>query len=146
MRVLAFVLVVLLFAAGATFALLNLDERVDIHLPGLVLRDRPQALLVFASLAAGAVVTGLIGLADGARLRLANRRLRREINRLRQQGLALLDPVAAGASQSATSAAAVGRAQAGQGRNAASDQPATHPVIPAADPRQVAEDEPPYGM
>lgn len=142
MRVFVFVLVVLLLAAGATYALLNLDERVDIHLPGVVLRSQPQALLVFAALAAGALFTGLIALADGARLRLANHRLRREIHRLRQQGLALLDP----AGSEARSTSAAHGAPARGGRNAASDLPATHPVIPTAGPGRAAEDEPPYGM
>ena len=146
MRVFVFMLVVLLLAAGATYALLNLEERVDIHLPGVILRSQPQALLVFAALAAGAVVTGLIGLADGARLRLANRRLRRELHRLRQQGLALLDPHTSGAVRSVAPRGTGHGDAVLPGRPAATNAPATHPVIPAAGPERVAEDEPPYGM
>ena len=146
MRLFAFVLIVLLLGAGATYALLNLDERVDIHLPGIVLRGQPQALLVFASLAVGAVVTGLLGLADGARLRFANRRLRREIHLLRQQGLDLLHPSSGGGPQGSKPPHAGSREASGRGRAAAADTPSPHPVIPSAAGGLNPEDEPPYGM
>jgi len=142
-RVFAFLLVLLLLAAGATYALMNLEERVDIHLPGVILRNQPQSLLVFASLAVGAFVTGLIGLAYGARLRFANRRLRREIHRFRQQGLALLDPREGGAGPGL---APHRRDVALPAKPAGHGAPATHPVIPAPGPERTAEDEPPYGM
>jgi uncharacterized integral membrane protein len=87
MRFLIAILLVVFLAVLATFAVMNIDERVDVHLPGRDFIGVPQLYLVLGSLLAGIFFVGLLSVIDGTRLRLANRRLRREIARLREVGV-----------------------------------------------------------
>ncbi|MFQ5767962.1 MAG: lipopolysaccharide assembly protein LapA domain-containing protein [Acidobacteriota bacterium] len=83
MRFVILILVVALLASLGTYTVLNINERVDINTPWSTWLGVPQIYLVLASLAAGVVFIGLMSVIDGTRLRLSNRRLRREIRHLR---------------------------------------------------------------
>ena len=139
MRFVILVLVVLLLASLATYAVLNLDERVDVSLPWQTLQGQPQIYLVLVSLGVGMVFVGILSLLDGTRLRLANRRLRRELTTLRPR--TSTPPIEMPLTGAEPVAPAVARA-------------ASPPQPPSPDPRDVpsagrsslTDDEPPYGM
>ena len=139
MRFLVFLLVLALLAASATYAVLNLEERVDVHLPWITLRGQPQIFLVLAALATGALFTGLIALMDGTRLRLAIHRLRRELKALRSIGGAFpLEVPAEDLGHRGTPSVTP--------RSAAGTRPAERPLIPDSAGGRAGDDETPYGI
>jgi uncharacterized integral membrane protein len=134
MRIVALFLMVVLLASLGTYAILNVDERVDVALPWNDLRGIPQIYLVLTALAAGAIFMGVLSTADGIRLRIANRRLQRERDLLRDEV-----PVPA------APAAAEMPARRGPFRGG-SGSPATRPAIPSAGSSSSSDDIPPYGV
>lgn len=136
MRFVVLILLVAFLASIGTYAILNVDERVDVTLPGADLRGMPQIYLVLASVAFGAVLMGILSLTDGIRLRVANRRLQRERDLLR-------DDVTVPHSPSPPAEATTqhrGPFRGGRG------EPATRPAIPSAGSSSSSDDPPPYGV
>jgi uncharacterized integral membrane protein len=136
MRFVVLILLVALLASLGTYAVLNVDEQVDVSLPWANLRGVPQIYLVLASLLSGAFFMGILSLADGVRLRLANRRLQRERDLLR-------DDVRIGQPQEASPEEEPPRR--GPFRSALG-RPATRPQIPSAGSSSSSDDPPPYGI
>ena len=135
MRIVALFLMVVLLASLGTYAILNVDERVNVALPWTDLRGIPQIYLVLTALAVGALFMGVLSLADGIRLRIANRRLQRERDLLRDEL-----PVPAAPRAAEEMPAHRGPFRGGRGT------PATHPVIPSAGSSSSSDDPPPYGV
>ncbi|MFQ5718682.1 MAG: LapA family protein [Acidobacteriota bacterium] len=134
MRFVVLLLVVVLLAALATYAVLNLDARVDVRLPGRTLENQPQIYLVLVSLGIGMLFVGILSLLDGTRLRLANRRQRREIATLQaQMPRPGIDP----ASRPASSRAPMPVRETG---------PTEHAEVEPAGSSSLTDDDPPYGM
>ena len=136
MRFVVLILLVALLACLGTYAVLNVDEQVDVSLPWVGLRGVPQIYLVLAALLTGAFFMGVLSLADGIRLRLANRRLQRERDLLR-------DDVRIG--QPADSAPVTEPARSGPFRGGRG-RPATRPQIPSAGKSSSSDEPPPYGV
>ena len=139
MRFVVLVLVVLLLASLATYAVLNLDERVDVSLPWRTLQAQPQIYLVLVSLGVGMVFVGILSLLDGTRLRLANRRLRRELETLRPRPstspIAQPLPPVEPAVPAVATAALPPEPRSPDSRD-----------VPSAGRSSLTDDEPPYGM
>ena len=135
MRFLILILVVALLAAISTYTVLNIEERVDVNLPWTFLRGQPQVYLVLVSLAAGALFTGILSVVDGTRLRLANRRLRRELARFsRDEAREFREDFTPGPG------GPTAEPQAAEG------PPADRPVVPSAGRSSSSDDDPPYGI
>ncbi len=135
MRIVALFLMVVLVASLGTYAILNVDERVDVNLPWTDLRGIPQIYLVLTALAVGVLFMGVLSLADGIRLRITNRRLQRERDLLRGE---LPMPMAPPAPEEKP--ARRGPFRGGRGT------PATRPAIPSAGSSSSSDDPPPYGV
>lgn len=73
-------LVLLVFVLG--FVMTNMDTLVPITVVETVYADVPLVFVGILAVFVGAVYTGVIAVAEGAAIRLANRRLEREIQRL----------------------------------------------------------------
>ena len=133
MRFVVLILVVALLGSLATYAVLNLDERVDVRLPWRTLQGQPQIYLVLIALGTGMVFVGILSLLDGTRLRLANRRLRREIERLQAR---------------AAEGAAADPLSPPPARETPASEPGLPPAggLPSAGRSSMTNDEPPYGM
>jgi len=83
MRLLFPVLLIVLAVIVVGFVIMNPAERVTIMLPfSTPQTDVPLFLVVFAALAVGVGFTAIIAVLEGATIRLANRRLRKEVQRL----------------------------------------------------------------
>ena len=80
MRLLISTALVLFLGAMVAFAIFNADERVLLNLNGT--HDLPLAGVVFAAVLLGVLITGSAALVEGASIRMANRRLRKEIHQL----------------------------------------------------------------
>lgn len=135
MRITALFLMVVLVASLGTYAILNVDEQVNVALPWTDLRDMPQIYLVLTALAVGALFMGVLSLADGIRLRIANRRLQRERDLLR-------DELPMPAPPPAAEEVPVHRGPFRGGRGT----PATRPAVPSAGSSSSSDDPPPYGV
>jgi uncharacterized integral membrane protein len=78
-----FVSVLLLFAIPLiVFLFLNSEEQVTVNLGTVAYTDVPLWSVVFLAVVVGAVLVALIALVEGAAIRLANRKLRREVHKL----------------------------------------------------------------
>ena len=64
------------------FLITNPGERVDVTVGNAQYQNTPLALVAFFALSVGVAFTALVALIEGATIRLDNRRLRREIQRL----------------------------------------------------------------
>lgn len=82
MRLLVTVLTLLFFFSLLGFLMTNLEARVDVVVWNESYPEVPVYLLVILSAFAGCLVVGIIAVAEGANIRLANRRLRKEIHQL----------------------------------------------------------------
>lgn len=82
MRLLIIVLTLILFVAILGFILSNLDTRIDLRVLGTVHPAVALYLLVIVAVLVGIVYAGIIAVAEGAHIRLVNRRLAREIQKL----------------------------------------------------------------
>jgi uncharacterized integral membrane protein len=72
-------LVLVLLVAGIIFLATNAEEQVDVNLGTKTYSEVPLGVVVFVSFAIGAGVVAVTALVEGATIRLANRRLRREL-------------------------------------------------------------------
>lgn len=78
-----FLFVLFLFAIPLlVFLVLNPDEQVTVNLGTTVYADVRLSTIVSLALLIGAALVGIIAVAEGAAIRLANRRLRRELHKL----------------------------------------------------------------
>jgi uncharacterized integral membrane protein len=82
MRLLVILMTILLFVGILGFVLTNLDTQVGITLWESRYENLPLFVVVILSTLAGIVYAGLIAVAEGAHIRIANRRLRREVQKL----------------------------------------------------------------
>jgi len=82
MRLLVVVLTFLLFVGIIGLVLTNLDTRVSLTFWKTEYHDLPLFLIMILAVFAGVVYAGLIGVAEGASIRIANRKLQREVQRL----------------------------------------------------------------
>jgi uncharacterized integral membrane protein len=82
MRLLVILLTILLFLNLLGFVLTNLETRVDVTIWKTQHHDVSLFLVVILSVLAGMVYVGVIALAEGANLRIANHRLQRETRKL----------------------------------------------------------------
>jgi len=82
MRLVFPLLLILLGALLIGFLLTNPGERVDVTVGTTEYKETPLSLVVVLALAVGVGFTALVALVEGATIRLGNRRLRREIQRL----------------------------------------------------------------
>jgi len=82
MRLLVIVLTFLLFVGIIGFVLTNLDTRVPVTVWETRYEDLPLFLLGIVAVFVGICYAGIIGVAEGASIRLTNRRLAREVKRL----------------------------------------------------------------
>jgi len=82
MRLLVILLTILLFLNLLGFVLTNLETKVDVTVWKTLHRDVPLFAVVILSVLAGIVYAGIIAVAEGANLRIANHRLQRDIQKL----------------------------------------------------------------
>ncbi len=82
MRLLVILLTILLFLSLLGFVLTNLETRVDVTVWRTQHHNVPLFAVVILSVLAGIIYAGVIAVAEGANLRLANHRLRREVQKL----------------------------------------------------------------
>ncbi len=82
MRLLVIVMTLLLAIGILMFTTTNLETRVPITLMKTLHPDVRLIAIVFVAILTGIVYAGVIAIAEGMSLRIANRRLRREIQRL----------------------------------------------------------------
>ena len=82
MRLLVILMTFLLFVGIIGFVLTNLETRVAVTVWKTQHPDLPLFLVVIVGVFAGIVYAGIIGVAEGAHIRFANRRLAREVQRL----------------------------------------------------------------
>jgi uncharacterized integral membrane protein len=82
MRLLVIVLTIVLFVGFLFFVMDNLDTEVEVRLGERAYPSVQLFAVVLGSILVGMVYAGVIALAEGANVRLANRRLAREIGKL----------------------------------------------------------------
>ena len=83
MRVIFFVLLLLFAIPLIVFLFLNDEQTVTVHLVGETsYTDVRLSMVVLLAVAAGAGLVGLIAVVEGAAIRLANHKLRRELRTL----------------------------------------------------------------
>jgi len=82
MRLLITVLTLALFVAILGFLVTNLETRTPLQVWKTVHADVPLYLIVILAVVVGVVYAGIIALAEGAHVRLTNRRLTREVRKL----------------------------------------------------------------
>jgi hypothetical protein len=82
MRLLIIVLTLVLVVSLLGLALENLGTRADVTMWQTTYRDVPLYLITVLAVVAGIVYAGVIAVAEGAHIRLANRRLAREVRKL----------------------------------------------------------------
>ena len=82
MRFLFIALMILLFVGLLAFHVTNLDSKVTVSLLGTAYEDIPVGVVAILAVAVGAILVGIVAIAEGARTRLDNRRLTREIHRM----------------------------------------------------------------
>jgi uncharacterized integral membrane protein len=82
MRLLFIVMSLLLIVGFLGFVVTNLDARVGVTVWETLYPDVSLSLIVLLSILAGMLYVGVLGIAQGLKFRLDNRRLSREIQRL----------------------------------------------------------------
>lgn len=82
MRFLLIIVILALLLAILGFSMTNLETQTTITLWQTTYRDVPLWSVVFLSALAGIVSVGIIGVVDGALVRLRNRQMSRELRRL----------------------------------------------------------------
>jgi uncharacterized integral membrane protein len=82
MRFLLIVVILALLLAILGFSITNLETATTVTLWETTYRDVPLWSVVFLSALAGIVSVGIIGVVDGAIVRLRNRQMSRELRRL----------------------------------------------------------------
>lgn len=81
MRLLISIVLILFFVAMIGFLTTNLDSRVSVTIWSTQYTDIPTFYVVLVSFILGFVFTAIIAIAEGARSRLENRRLRRQLRK-----------------------------------------------------------------
>jgi uncharacterized integral membrane protein len=82
MRLIFPLMLILLSLVLVGFLITNPSQRVEVTLGSTQYSDVPLSLVALISLTVGVAFTAVVALIEGATIRLANRRLRREIERL----------------------------------------------------------------
>src|SRR5712675_3725198 len=82
MRFLLIIVILALLLALLGFSMTNLETLTTVTLWETTYRDVPLWTVVFLSALAGIVSVGVIGVVDGALVRLRNRQMARELRRL----------------------------------------------------------------
>jgi len=82
MRFLLGALMILLFFGLLAFHVTNLDSKVTVSLLGTAYENVPVGYVAIGAVAAGVILVGIVAMAEGARTRLDNRQLTREIHRM----------------------------------------------------------------
>ena len=82
MRFLLIIVILALLLAILGFSITNLETATTVTLWETTYRDVPLWSVVFLSALAGIVSVGIIGVVDGALVRLRNRQMSRELHRL----------------------------------------------------------------
>ena len=82
MRFLLTIVILALLLAIVGFSITNLETLTTVTLWETTYRDVPLWSVVFLSSLAGIISVGIIGVVDGALVRLRNRRMARELSRL----------------------------------------------------------------
>jgi len=82
MRFLLIIVILALVLAIVGFSATNFESLTTVTLWQTTYHDVPVWLVVFLSALAGVVSVGIIGVADGALVRLRNRKMSRELQRL----------------------------------------------------------------
>jgi uncharacterized integral membrane protein len=82
MRLIVILLTILLFVNLLGFVLTNLETRIDVTIWKSQHHDVPLFAVVILSVLAGIIYAGGIAVAEGANLRLANHRMRRDVQKL----------------------------------------------------------------
>jgi uncharacterized integral membrane protein len=82
LRLLVILMTFLLFVGFIGFVMTNLDTRVPVTVWKTQHPDLPLFLVVIVAILAGICYAGIIGVAEGASVRLENRKLRLEARRL----------------------------------------------------------------
>lgn len=85
MRLVVSVMTLVLLLGVMGFVLTNLDAKTDATLWKTTYQEVPLYLVVILAVLAGAVYVGVIAVTEGAAIRLANRRLAREVQRLENE-------------------------------------------------------------
>lgn len=82
MRFLLIIVILALVLAIVGVSMTNLETATTVTLWKTTYHDVPLSLVVFLSALAGVVSVGIIGVVDGALVRLRNRQMSRELHRL----------------------------------------------------------------
>jgi len=82
MRFLLSIVILAMLLALVGFMVTNIEVKTEVTLWETTYRDVPLWSVVFLSALAGIVSVGIIGVVDGALVRLRNRRMARELRRL----------------------------------------------------------------
>ena len=82
MRLLIIVLSILLLAGFLGFVMMNLDSRAEVTIWETTYPNVSLHLVVVLSLFAGILYSGIIGIAQGVQMWVANRRLGRDVQKL----------------------------------------------------------------
>lgn len=85
MRLVVSVMTLVLLLSVMGFVLTNLDAKTEATVWKTTYTDVPLYLVVILAVLAGAVYVGVIAVTEGAAIRLANRRLTRELERLENE-------------------------------------------------------------
>lgn len=126
MRLVFPVMLILLGVVLVGFLLANPSERVTITLIDTVYPDVPLSLVALIALAVGVAFTAAVALIEGASIRLVNRRLRREIQRLETENSFLRSQSAS--PQLESRAPATGSGAPERAAEPGEDRPASAPV------------------
>jgi uncharacterized integral membrane protein len=92
MRLIFPLMLILLSLVLVGFLITNPSQRVEVTLGSTQYSDVPLSLVALISLTVGVAFTAVVALIEGATIRLANRRLRREIERLHTERSILRTP------------------------------------------------------
>ncbi len=142
MRLLVIALSALLMLGFLGFVMMNLDVRADVTLWNTRYEGVSLHLIVVLALLAGIVYAGLIGVAQGTQLWLANCRLRREVQRLEAELRTLRTPSPAAVPSEV--APAEGGPLTPEGRTEPASEGPGLPVAPVYRSEDEADDEDVY--
>jgi len=128
MRLLVILLTILLLVNILGFILTNLETRVEVTVWKTQHRDVSLLAVVMLSVLAGIVYAGVIAVAEGANVRMENRRLRREIQKLETELVYLRTERPRAPNGALDSAPETPRKTPDEASPAASETPASAPV------------------
>jgi len=92
MRLVFPLMLILLSLVLVGFLITNPSQRVEVTLGSTQYTDVPLSLVALIALTVGVAFTAVVALIEGATIRLTNRRLRREIQRLQTEQSFLRSP------------------------------------------------------